>query len=130
LQETGSDPAPVVRKVVIPIIDRKECADDYADVYPITDGMICAGLKEGGKDSCSGENFRRNMLLLQKQNKTRFHEDCILILGDSGGPLVVNGALAGVVSWGEGCAEKGFPGVYTNVKKFAPWVQDQIAKLK
>lgn len=57
----------------------------------VTARMICAG--EAGKDSCKG---------------------------DSGGPLTINrGAgfteLVGIVSFGNGCARAGYPGVYTNV---------------
>ena len=50
--------------------------------------MICAGVYEGGKDSCTL---------------------------DSGGPLAVEGKLAGIISWGKGCGNAGYPGVYTNV---------------
>jgi len=73
-------------------------------------GLRCAGfLKAGGKDACQG---------------------------DSGGPLVVknevanNGAatLLGVVSGGEFCALKNFPGIYTDVTMYMRngWIQKQI----
>ena len=81
--------------VSVPIIDRRKCENAYSSYGGVTENMICAALEEGGKDSCQG---------------------------DSGGPLVVGGQLAGIVSWGVGCADKGHPGVYSNVASLRDFV--------
>ncbi|XP_037081370.1 CLIP domain-containing serine protease 14D-like [Pollicipes pollicipes] len=56
-------------------------------------------------------------------------------LGDSGGPLTVFRSdgwyeLSGLVSFGVGCGDPDFPGVYTRVSSYVDWVVDMIASEK
>ena len=92
----GGGVSKILMKVTVPFVDNAVCSAAYDGV---TDSMICAGYKEGGKDSCQG---------------------------DSGGPLIVgtgsNMALAGVVSWGEGCARPNKYGVYAKVNGALDWI--------
>ncbi|MCP4404574.1 MAG: serine protease [bacterium] len=88
-----------LREVTVPIVASSTCNSVYGG--DITANMLCAGYPQGGKDSCQG---------------------------DSGGPLVVNKKLVGIVSWGEGCAWRGYYGVYTKVLRYRYWISRQIAK--
>lgn len=51
--------------------------------------------------------------------------------GDSGGPLLVwrnnTWVQIGITSFGQGCANDGVPGVYTEVAAFSGWIRAQIA---
>ncbi|XP_023813059.1 transmembrane protease serine 9-like [Oryzias latipes] len=96
-------PAPqTLQEVQVPIVGNRQCKCSYG-ASSITDNMVCAGLLEGGKDSCQG---------------------------DSGGPLVIKQnnlwIQAGVVSFGEGCVEPNYPGVYTRVSQYQTWINTQI----
>ncbi|XP_051893462.1 transmembrane protease serine 9 [Pristis pectinata] len=88
----------ILQKAHVPIFNLSKCAKLYSD--PITPQMICAGFAAGEVDSCQG---------------------------DSGGPLVCEESsgkwfLAGIVSWGEGCARPDKPGIYTRVTAIQDWV--------
>lgn len=46
--------------------------------------------------------------------------------GDSGGGLICNNQLAGIVSFGMGCASKLYPGVYTDVSQYRDFIKVAI----
>ena len=89
--------------------------DKYEGMYDIKNDMILAGTLDledvdndgeindtlGGRDACQG---------------------------DSGGPLIIvdNGIpkLIGVTSWGIGCAQPGYPGVWSSVGYYYDFIRD------
>lgn len=102
LRENGAS-SDLLQEVKVPIVSNEFCQQDYNNAL-ISDAMLCAGVRGvGGKDACQG---------------------------DSGGPLLVNGKLAGVVSWGRGCARSNYPGVYSNVTHLRPWLLRKIAEVQ
>jgi len=102
--DTASPKFPIwLHSVDVPIVSMDVCnaPESYADnIYP---NQLCAGYKEGGRDSC---------------------------LGDSGGPLVTTyeGVVqqVGVVSFGNGCALPNFYGIYTDIPYFIGWINQFV----
>ena len=100
----GGSLSPVLMKADVVIFSPEDCFMAY-DCVGVADGMMCAGAPEGGKDFCQG---------------------------DSGAPLMCpctegdHLELAGVASWGYGCAEPGFPGVYSQTSYFVSWIRDNM----
>ncbi|XP_063061336.1 ST14 transmembrane serine protease matriptase a [Engraulis encrasicolus] len=91
----------VLQKAEVRIINGTVCNDLMGG--QLTSRMLCAGVLAGGVDACQG---------------------------DSGGPLSSLSTegrrmfLAGVVSWGDGCARRNKPGIYTTVTKFRGWIKE------
>ncbi|XP_046987649.1 atrial natriuretic peptide-converting enzyme-like [Schistocerca americana] len=104
----ASEYEPAVNEVVVPVLNRNLCNMwlVHKDLN-VTEGMICAGYAEGGKDACQG---------------------------DSGGPLLCQDEknpdrwfVGGIVSWGIKCAHPHLPGVYAYVPRYVPWIKQQMA---
>lgn len=105
----GNSAATVLQEVGVNLFDWEYCTtkSTYGKVVNKA-SELCAGvpdhdgdnLVDGGKDACQG---------------------------DSGGPLMCdnNGVatLYGIVSWGEGCARQGRPGIYADVWQLKQWME-------
>ena len=97
-----------MHEVGLPLVDTKGCQSAYADLarrypgYTVDPKLMLCAYKDGA-DSCQG---------------------------DSGGPLFekvgTRFVQVGIVSFGYGCAAKGYPGVYTRVS--APEIRDFIRR--
>ena len=78
----------------VKMTDPRRCNMNYGDNSVHDSTMFCA--RDPGQDSCQG---------------------------DSGGPIMMNvdgvQKIVGIVSWGRGCAEERYPGVYARVHPLA-----------
>ncbi|XP_048517101.1 uncharacterized protein LOC109533176 [Dendroctonus ponderosae] len=103
--EFGKD-SDVKLKLQVPKVNPNSCSSTFGALgVSITENQICAG-GEDGKDSCKG---------------------------DSGGPLMrtlfqdsSRWMIEGVVSFGYICGTRGYPGVYTKVAKYVPWIHRTV----
>lgn len=98
----GGATSNMLLQVDVPIVELSKCNSRYGG--QVSGKAVCAGYEFGTKDSCQG---------------------------DSGGPLVVPGGptgwtQAGVVSWGDGCAQAGKYGVYTRIAPYIDWIQQTV----
>jgi len=101
--KSGGKTAKILRYVHLPYVSLADCKKAMGS-GSIFDSSVCAGYVQlGAKDACQG---------------------------DSGGPLVYTQGsevlLAGLTSWGIGCARPGYAGVYTNVGFYADWIQKNM----
>lgn len=98
--ETGSGSSNKLKDVAVPYVTNSKCGSLYGG--GITNAMMCAGdTNNGGEDACQG---------------------------DSGGPLYDSSSdtLVGVTSWGNGCALKDYPGVYSRISDEWEWIKSTI----
>lgn len=100
LSEGGNSPDRLM-KVNVPVVSHNTCKKQYG--YIKEDIHLCAGYPQGGKDSCQG---------------------------DSGGPIFekIGGVTkqVGVVSFGRGCAQAGYSGVYARLSGAEGWLKTEI----
>jgi hypothetical protein len=103
LEEEPSGFPRALQQAEVPLVSNEVCNAPQSYNGIILDTMLCAGFPQGGVDTCKG---------------------------DSGGPLVVptssGFALAGIASFGRGCGQPNFYGVYTRVSSFVGFVESVI----
>ena len=83
----------------VQLVNNSVCKIAYGEGR-ITSGMLCAA--SSGADAC---------------------------LGDAGGALVYKGTALGLISWGNGCGNSNFPGVYTNLTYFKEWIESVAVRI-
>eukprot|EP00560_Eucampia_antarctica_P000272 CAMPEP_0197840038 /NCGR_PEP_ID=MMETSP1437-20131217/45371_1 /TAXON_ID=49252 ORGANISM="Eucampia antarctica, Strain CCMP1452" /NCGR_SAMPLE_ID=MMETSP1437 /ASSEMBLY_ACC=CAM_ASM_001096 /LENGTH=484 /DNA_ID=CAMNT_0043449585 /DNA_START=263 /DNA_END=1715 /DNA_ORIENTATION=- len=96
---SGGSVSPILLEVEVDVVSPQSCKNAYG-ASAITPRMVCAARE--GKDACQG---------------------------DSGGPLIdkATSKLVGLTSWGIGCANPKYPGVYANVQDQFAWIDSTIA---
>ncbi|MEM0989785.1 MAG: serine protease [Pseudomonadota bacterium] len=107
--QEGGVLANFMQTAMIPYGDQARCVDSYAiHGLRIARDQYCAGWTTGGIDSCGGDSGGSVFMLHPRH---------------SASPI-----LAGVVSWGKGCARPELLGVYTSVLQRSDWLSDVIVR--
>lgn len=90
-----------LRTAVVPVVADSLCASraSYGSSYRAAQYTCAGNYDHGGVDTCTY---------------------------DSGTPLVVGGVVAGITSWGVGCARPHYPGLYTRVTTFSAEITAHI----
>jgi len=94
-----------LQKVSLPIITISQCKRLFKDVkYPVRSTNLCTR-DLNGKDACGG---------------------------DSGGPLLLwsnnKYVQVGITTWGKSCGDPQYPGVWTRVAHYVPWIKQITEK--
>ena len=113
---SGGSLASILQMVDAPIVSNSVACGSSVDengdsgsypCYSLHESMICVGdLIDGGEDACQG---------------------------DSGGPLAVRSPidnrwlLIGVTSWGYGCANVNYPGIWSRVSSVYDWIDNNAS---
>jgi hypothetical protein len=94
----------ILQVVELPLVSNEDAVSiGWYGPTQITIDMLCAGLLgEGGIDACQGDSGGP------------------LVVPDTGSPLGYS--VAGVTSWGTGCAQPQHPGVWARVSHFESWI--------
>lgn len=104
------------------------------DVVRLSDVLLAADVRVISNAACEaaggdGMSYRGHVTENMLCAEADFRDSC---QGDSGGPLLLRKGRGliqiGVVSWGVGCANDHFPGVYGRVHKAYDWIEEEVCR--
>jgi len=118
--EEGVEASDVLMETEVYAMTNEKCEEAEGMVDTMY-GPILTNLKGG---------ITENMLCARADNTDACQ-------GDSGGPLIKKGNapdgsedyLVGIVSWGLGCADEAFPGVYSRISAQYDWIRTHVCDL-
>lgn len=141
LPSLGGSVSSVLLKATVSVLENRVCRRQYGRTilgivlssafYP--GEMMCAAA--AGKDTCQVCHCLwmlivfisiLSVLMNLMWSKVWFLELILYhsLQGDSGGPLLYAGCQVGITSFGRGCADPRFAGVYTRVTNYLGWIAD------
>ncbi len=102
--DRASDYPTILQEARVPLVSLETCNSPISYNGLLEQTQMCAGFSTGAVDTCAG---------------------------DSGGPLYIlqsgEPVQVGITSFGNGCAQPDFYGIYTNVSHYIPWLADYIS---
>lgn len=102
--EQASDYPTVLQEARVPLVSLETCNAPISYNGLLETTQLCAGFSTGAVDTCAG---------------------------DSGGPLYIlesgQPVQVGITSFGNGCAQPDYYGIYTNVSHYISWLADYIS---
>ncbi|XP_046648748.1 trypsin alpha-3-like [Daphnia pulicaria] len=85
----------ILLQAPVSIISNSECSSKYQ--FKIYDNSLCASAGSQEGITC--------------------HDD------SNGGPVIVEGRQVGIMSWGKGCMDFNYPGIYMRTTSFMNWIK-------
>ncbi|XP_043069899.1 trypsin alpha-3-like [Drosophila bipectinata] len=106
-------------------VDSIELTPSPARYGPVPNEIVNVNLVILSRDKCDayGYSFQGGMLCVANPS----YDDSDSCEGDSGGPLICDGKVYGIVSFGRGCGEPRFPGIYTDVYLYLKWIMNDLS---
>ncbi|XP_041988869.1 phenoloxidase-activating factor 2-like [Aricia agestis] len=101
----------ILKKVEVPVVSKRTCRSQLRNTrlgsaFELHSTFMCAG-GEPGRDTCRGDGGSPLVCPIEGE-KNRYYQ-------------------SGIVAWGIGCGGDGVPGVYVDVVKLRPWIDDKMA---
>ncbi|MGQ7846298.1 serine protease [Granulosicoccus sp. 3-233] len=94
----------ILQEARVPLVSLETCNAPISYNGLLEQEQLCAGFSTGAVDTCAGDSGGPLYIL------------------DSGQPVQV-----GITSFGNGCAQANFYGIYTNISHYIPWLSDYIS---